>query len=123
MPTLTEQLDSMRNLQENWDGYGAAVPVLEAIELAKEFIAFVEQLRGSDIRAGSVHVTPGRDGGVLFEWDDSFCEHELEIHPDGSLGFLRTDKQTQAIQSTLFRKSRFALPSGLLTKLSEFTAA
>ena len=33
MATPVEQLDLMLNLTENWDGYGAAPPVPEVIEL------------------------------------------------------------------------------------------
>jgi hypothetical protein len=37
-----EQLEAMRNLVENWDGYGAASPTATAIDLALEFVGQVE---------------------------------------------------------------------------------
>jgi len=94
MATLFEQLDSMRQLGENWDGYKAATPLPEAIDLAKEFVDFLTTRHGGEFSELEMFVTPSRDGGVLVEWNDLHNEHELEINPDGSLGFLHTDKVT-----------------------------
>lgn len=123
MATPLEQLDAMRNLEENWDGYGAAVPVPEAIELAKEFVGLLASLRGGTDALAGVFVSPGRDGGVLIEWDDASSEHELEINPDGSLGFLHTDKLTQVMKSETFRSGRFAIPRGLLSAVGQLVSA
>jgi hypothetical protein len=38
MSRAIEQLEAMRHLGENWDGYGAARPRAEAIDLAIEFL-------------------------------------------------------------------------------------
>jgi hypothetical protein len=122
MPTLCEQLDAMRNLEENWDGYGAAVLVPEAIDLAKEFVGLLASLRGGRTMEG-VSVSPGRDGGVLIEWDDADFEHELEINPDGSLGFLHEAKVTQVTKSETFRSGRFAIPRGLLSAVGQLVPA
>ncbi len=123
MATPLEQLDAMRNLQENWDGYGAAVPVPEAIDLAKEFVTLLASLRLGLEPHKDVFVSPGRDGSVLIEWDDAHTEHELEINPDGSLGFLHTDKLTQEMRSEKFTSGRFAIPSGLLSTVGQLVAA
>ncbi len=34
MATMIEQLEAMRRLAENWDGYGAAAPRSDVIDLA-----------------------------------------------------------------------------------------
>lgn len=115
MATLIEQLDAMRNLRENWDGYGAAVLIPEAIDLAKEFVRLLTSLRGGANPLAGVFVSPGRDGGVLIEWDDPNAEHELEINPDGSVGLLHADKLTQAMTSETFRPGPYAIPPGLLS--------
>lgn len=36
MATPIEQLQAMRSLEENWNGYGAAAPSATAIDLAQE---------------------------------------------------------------------------------------
>lgn len=101
MATPIEQLDAMKGLPENWDGYGAAVPIPEAIELAKDF---VRRLITNTKRSGSygVFVAPGRDGGVQIEWTDATYDHELEINPDGSIGMLHVDRTTGAMDEERF---------------------
>ncbi|MHB1424985.1 MAG: hypothetical protein ACYC3I_17570 [Gemmataceae bacterium] len=39
MATLHEQLQAMRSLMENWDGYGVAAPSESVIDLTQEFTA------------------------------------------------------------------------------------
>jgi hypothetical protein len=117
MATLIQQLDAMRNLPENWDGYGAAVLVPEALDLAKEIVILFASLRGGDDGLADFYVAPGRDGGVLIEWDDANSEHELEINPDGSLGFLHIEKLTQEMTKRTYRPGKFATPNGLLSEL------
>ncbi len=119
MATPIEQLEAMKSLPENWDGYGAATPIPEAIELAKDFVGLLESLPGSE-SIPTIFVSPGRDGGVLVEWDDASYEHELEINFDGSIGFLHTEKATQVITSQKFRAGRFAIPTGFFSQVRQF---
>ena len=52
MATAIEQLEAMRRLGENWDGYGGASPRPEAIVLAQAFVGFIEAaMRGGARRA------------------------------------------------------------------------
>ena len=61
MATPLEQLDLMRNLQPNWDGYGADPTDPAVIELAKEFVRLLATLRPGDPYR-DVFVSPsGRD--------------------------------------------------------------
>ena len=122
MATLTEQLDAMLALKPNWDGYGADPIVPAAVELAKEFVALIAAVRPGDPFAG-MHVTPGRDGGVLVEWDDPGFEHELEINPDGSIGVLHVEKGTGVMTERSFRPGRFAVHPGLIRELRQLVAA
>jgi hypothetical protein len=93
MATLNEQLDSMRRLAENWDGYGAASPQANVIDLAQEFVGLLEAVfRKSPSGATILHVSPTRIGGVLIDWEDNSREHEIEINPDRSIGFLHVNK-------------------------------
>jgi hypothetical protein len=89
MTTPADQLDAMRRLPENWDGYGAAPVADEIIDFAQELVGFVEAaLNRGGANAPGIHVSPTRVGGVLVEWDDAAMEHEVQIDPDFCLSFL-----------------------------------
>src|SRR5260370_32620624 len=96
MVAINEQLEAMRRLGENWDGYGAAAPQAKLVDLAHEFTALIEaMLRKSATDPGVVlHVSPTRVGGVLIEWEDLAMQHEVELNPDCSIGFLHLNKAT-----------------------------
>src|ERR1700730_10287418 len=99
MTTPIEQLEAMRSLGENWDGYGAAAPQASVIDLAQEFTGLIEaMLRKSAADAGGLHVSPTRVGGILIDWEDSLMQHEAELNPDCSIGFLHLNKATGDIQ-------------------------
>lgn len=117
MATLTEQLDAMLTLKSNWDGYNADPIVPEVIEVAKEFVGVLHALLGRGGDETSMFVSPGRDGGVMVEWEDDGAEYEMEINPDGSFGFLREDKITGVMTTEKFRAGRFAVPASLLRVL------
>ena len=91
MATPLEQLDAMRTLALNWDGYNADPPRSDVLDVAKEFVEFIAASRPADPWR-DVFVSPGRAGGVLIEWADAKFEHELEIEPDGTWGFLHTGR-------------------------------
>src|SRR5438105_660170 len=100
MATPIEQLEAMRGLGENWDGYGAAAPQASLIDLAQEFTGLIEALlRKSTTAAGVLHVSPTRVGGILIDWEDGSMEHEVELNPDRSIGFLHRTKTTGQIQT------------------------
>lgn len=122
MATPLEQLDAMRNLQANWDGYDADPPRPEVLELAKEFVGLLVAFRHTDPFEG-IHVSPGRAGGVLVEWADSRSEHELEIEPDGTWGFLHTDRATGKTTERRFAPTNQVIHLGVLKELRELVAA
>lgn len=119
MATPLEQLDLMRGLQENWDGYNGAPPVHEVIDLGKEFVALIAALRKYEDRFEGIFVTPGRNGGILIEWDDLRHEHSVEINSDGSIGFLHIDKATQRMTEEVFQPGKFAVPIGFVAAFNE----
>lgn len=123
MATPIEQLDLMRNLTENWDGYGGAPPTSEVIELAKEFVALLATYHDRDERYEGIFVTPGRAGGVLIEWDEPEYEHELEVNPDGTVGFLHTEIATGRMIERRFAPGAFAVHPGVLREIREPVAA
>jgi len=110
-----EQLQAMRHLGENWDGYGAAAPQTSVIDLALEFVGLLAaMLAKSPAAPPEFHVSPTRIGGVLVEWEGDRVDHEMELSPDGSIGFLHHDKTTGAIAT---RKYSAVVEPGLLQEL------
>ena len=121
MATLTEQLDLMLTLKANWDGYNADPIQPRLIALAKDFVEFfqvMEKVTGQDF---GLFVHPTRVGGVQIEWQDAAQEHELEIDPDGSLGFLHIDRATGAMTEKKFSRPAegSAFASGWLPLLAQ----
>ena len=125
MATLDAQLEAMRHLAENWDGYSAAPPPAHVVELAHEFVQLVDMvLRKHGAASGTVCVSPTRIGGVLVEWEDADAEHEVEINPDRSLSFLRLNKTTGHIQTrTLAPASHTVVQPEFLHELCQLLAA
>ena len=125
MPTPHEQLESMRNLRENWDGYGAAAPSDAVLDFAQVFVGFLEAaINKSSLGARTLHVSPTRVGGVLVEWDDTAMEHEVEIDPDLCLSFLHLQKATGQITTRSFSPGApGAVDPGLLQEFLQLLAA
>src|SRR5438067_1369657 len=122
MTTPKEQLQAMRRLEENWDGYGAAPPRASAIDLAEEFAGLIEaMIRKSPSAPCTLYVNPTRVGGILLEWEDRSVQHEVDISPDGAIGFLHIDKSTGTIVTRTF--SAGSLHPGLLHELQLLLAA
>jgi len=112
MATLLEQLDGLRTLRPNWDGYNADPPDPRVLEWAKEFLTVLE----AHAAGGSVQVYPGRAGGVQLEWEDGDGEHELEFNPDGSQGLLHVEKATGAMREERFAPGWALSPQNLFAR-------
>lgn len=125
MATPDVQLQAMRLLGENWDGYGAAAPQAHVIELAREFVNLIETLlRKRTETPGPVHVSPTRTGGILIEWQDGVMQHEVDINPDQTFAFLHLNTATGHIETRkLSPGTRAVVHPGLLQELSQLLAA
>ena len=125
MATANEQLLAMRRLGENWDGYGAAAPQPSAIELAQELAGLIAAMLSKTTTDSCVlHVSPTRIGGVLIEWEDPSMQHEVEINPDRSIGFIHLNKLTGYIDTRKFSPGTLAVVHpGLLHELRQLLAA
>jgi hypothetical protein len=126
MATAIEQLEAMRRLAENWDGYGGAPPRLDVIDLAQAFVGLIEAAirKGHTPNAKVLHVSPTRIGGALIEWEDELAEHEVECNPDGSVSFLHLNKKSQQVETRKFSPGAPAVVSaGLLSELQLLLAA
>jgi hypothetical protein len=117
MATPIEQLKAMRSIPENWDGYGAAAPQAAIIDFAQEFASLIEaMLRTSSFNPCVLHMSPTRVGGILIEWEDPAAQHEVDIAPDRSIGFLHLNKATghiEGLPAVNIRRFRGVLPPGL----------
>jgi hypothetical protein len=125
MATPDVQLQAMRLLKENWDGYGAAPPQAYVLELAREFARLLEALRQKHTAvSGVLHVSPTRTGGVLIEWEDDIAQHEVEIEPDQSFAFLHRNKATGHIETRkLSPGAQAVVHPGFLHELCQLLAA
>jgi hypothetical protein len=121
----TVQLQAMRLLKDNWDGYGAAAPQAHVIDVAREFVGLIEAvLTKRTATPPTLHVSPTRIGGVLVEWEDGLMEHEVEINPDQSFGFLHRNKTTGHIDTRkLSPGPQAVVHPGLLQELCQLLAA
>jgi len=97
----------------------------QVIDLAHEFTGLIEAvLSKSQVDPGTLHVSPTRIGGILIEWQDDAMEHEVELNPDCSVGFLHLHKATGEIQTRKFSPGTQAVVDpGLLHELRQLVAA
>jgi hypothetical protein len=124
MATAAEQLEAMRQLGDNWDGYGGAPPRLDLIDLAQGFVRLLSALPAAAHVADGIYVSPTRTGGVLIEWEDPRKEHEVEFCPDGSISFLHVNKSTQEIETRRFVTVKpGVLHPGILDEIRQLIAA
>lgn len=121
MTRLTQQLEAMRRLPENWDGVGAAAPDKGAVDLAHDFVSFLEvALRKARDTFAGLHVSPTHLGGVLIQWEDPVLAHEVEINPDQSISFLHQEKATGQIATRRFTPGILTvIDPGLLRELRQ----
>ena len=122
MATPLEQLDAMRNLRANWDGYNADPPSHAVLDVAKEFVGLLLAFRRT-ASVGDIEVYPGRAGGVQVSWEDARTRHDLDIEPDGTWDFLHIDKQTEEMTQRTFQPIAQAIHPGVLKELRELAAA
>jgi hypothetical protein len=121
MATATEQLEAMRGLPENWDGYGAAAPGSGPIDAA---IGFLRQC-GARLAVLQPYVAPTRSGGVLLEWEQG--PHQLEIQFDdaerGSFVYLNRETGETAHGTVLSNRRTTAAPLAVTAILSALPTA
>jgi len=121
MATVTEQLEAMRGLPENWDGYGAARPGPGPIDAA---INFLRQC-GARMALPQPYVAPTRSGGVLLEWEQG--PHQLEIQFDdgerGSFVYVNRETGETAHGTLMSTRCTTAPPLAVTAILSAFPTA
>jgi hypothetical protein len=121
MANASEQLQAMRSLGENWDGYGAAAPQADVLDLAQAFVGLMEAVLRKATPA-ALHVSPTRVGGVLIEWAEDPLEHEVEINPDRSISFLHHNKSSGHMETRKFSPAPAVVQPGFLHELRQLVA-
>jgi hypothetical protein len=73
----SRELQSLRKLEDNWDGNGAEAPLPELIENAIEFFAFYRESRKV---SPPDRIVASPNGSIVFEWQsaDTYMEVEIE---------------------------------------------
>ncbi len=126
MATLLEQLEGLRTLRPNWDGYNADAPIPAVVDMAVTFAADFDELTSmlaaTPFAPQSVRVYPTRVGGVQFELDNDQFGMEIEFNPDWSLGLLVVEKSTGATREERIPLKHTPVPADLHARLREFEA-
>lgn len=86
--SLFSDINSFKNLEYNWDSYGAESISKQSINTA---VSLIESLYWENIIIN--FATPMRDGGIQLEKQFSAHDCEIEIHPDGEIILLIFDKE------------------------------
>ncbi len=77
-------LEALRSLPENWDGYGAPVVDSRVIDAAKRFIK-----RLPENLAYRPHVVPTSTGSLQLEWHEGSKSLELEFESPRTIRYLQ----------------------------------
>ena len=89
-----QRLDELAQLEPDWNSYGAAAMSPRAIKIAREFLKSVAKRLVDKVgeRVRPYVVVPLADGGVQIEWRSPERDLEVEIGPDGTLGYLLIER-------------------------------
>lgn len=94
--SVSEQLDELTRLPQNWDSYGSAPVQAEIVTKALDVLAAL-----SRCNMNRPHVLPVPGGGVQFEWANDSSELEIEIRPDGKVEFLVVDEKNEMLEGPI----------------------
>jgi hypothetical protein len=87
---VLQEIEELRDLEDDWDSYGGAPPTEASLSSAKQLIERVE--RHYRTRAGEhvcpFDVAPIPRGGVQIEWRSPDVHLEVEVGPAGDYSYL-----------------------------------
>ncbi len=87
--TVIDDLESLRDLQPNWDGYGARQICGKVIDAA---IRFAKMLPAGTSLPKVVPMTQGR---LQLEWHKNSCSLELEFTTNDMISYLKWNELTE----------------------------
>jgi len=84
-----QRLEALERLTVDWDSYGGDPPSRTALLTACMFLESVGRQLGPFFAEGArpYAVAPVADGGVQLEWRGPSGEIEIEVDPNGQLGY------------------------------------
>jgi len=91
-----QKLKQLSELTENWDSYGSCPIQQKASETAAKLLT-----ETAKVRLPEPQIFPVPGGGLQLEWDNAKGELELEVLPDGEIGFLIVDKENEMLEGRL----------------------
>jgi hypothetical protein len=85
-----QRLRQLAELAPDWDSYDAAPPSALAIAMASQLLATAGERFGAQAgeRLSPFAIAPIPDGGVHIEWRAPAREIEVDVGPEGQLGYL-----------------------------------
>lgn len=76
----------LRSLKDNWDTYGSAAPTDETILIGETIL-----ILSPEEKLPSLQISPVSGGGIQFFWRVGPRELDLEIVPDGTIEYLKSE--------------------------------
>lgn len=87
--TVLGQIEGLSSLPRNWDSYGASPANRDSLERAQEFIIWLSSFEG--VEMPDVGLTANGNVAFMWEWDNATRNLDIEIQPDGTIGFSYLD--------------------------------
>ena len=90
-----ERLDALSMLDPDWDSYGALPPTARAMGLASRLI--VESVARATLQPAGIMPLP--DGGLQVIWEQGVSELQIDVGPEGTLGYLLIYRGSDATET------------------------
>lgn len=117
-PVAMQRLSEFARLTPGWDTYDAQPITMTATSEAQRFLSeLAARFAGRTNDAEPFFVAPLPYGGVQMEWRQTGHEIEIEIGPDGHIGYLLTTGQGDNHTFTERDNVQFAEVLDLVTRL------
>ncbi len=91
-----QKLKELSELTDNWDSYGSRPIQQKASETAAELLT-----ETAKIGLPEPQIFPVSGGGLQLEWDNTKCELEIGILPNGEMEFLITDSKGEMFDNRI----------------------
>jgi hypothetical protein len=90
-----DRIAGFADLAQDWDSYGGAPSSAVARNEAERWVEIVADLFAPRVgpQARPYSVAPLADGGVQLEWRGPGGALEIDVAPDGTLGYLLTNEE------------------------------
>lgn len=105
---VCRSLESLRELGENWDSYGASAADLASIEMAKDFAKVIG--RYVSVRRPNVTLSPAGNAAFSWEMSDGKRNLDVEVLRTGRLrySFIDDDDESADRESATLEPSEIA---------------